>query len=316
MADKLRELLASPGGFELPGCYDVLSAMILERAGFPAVFMSGYGIAASVLGMPDIGLTSLVETALMAKNITGAIRVPLVVDADDGYGDEDSVVRTVYELERAGAAAMILEDQVSPKRCGHAAGKAVIPLDKYLCKLECALAARQTSMIVVARTDATSIEEGLLRARRFHDAGADVTLVDGLPSVDALRVVGNEVPGHKIINLIHGGKTPLLPSDELHALGFKIVLYSTPALYTAAKAMMELMGRLGETRELGSIAEESMTFRDFQAFLQTRYFRRDSAAGLARLTAARLTATSPPDSQTRLQAVRFEPEERKTGSGR
>jgi 2-methylisocitrate lyase-like PEP mutase family enzyme len=311
MADRLRDLLAAPGGVELPGCYDALSAMILERAGFPAVFMSGYGIAASVLGMPDIGLTSLVETSLMVKNITGALHVPLVVDADNGYGDEDSVVRTVYELESAGAAAMILEDQVFPKRCGHAAGKAIIPLDKYLRKLDCALAARQTSMVVVARTDATTMDEGILRARRFQAAGADVTLVDGLPSVEALRRVGEEVPGHKVINLIHGGKTPLLPSDELHALGFKVVLYSTPALYTAARTMMRLMVRLAETKELGSISGESLSFADFQGFIESQYFRRQRAAGLARVAAG-----APPASHMRLQAaVRFEEEERRTGSG-
>ena len=123
--------------------------------------------------------------------------MPLVVDADNGYGDEDSVVRTVYELERAGAAAMILEDQVFPKRCGHAAGKSVIPLDRYMRKLECALEARQTSLVVVARTDATTMDEGILRAKRFAAAGADVTLVDGLPSTEALERVGWEVPGHK-----------------------------------------------------------------------------------------------------------------------
>ncbi|MGD0525211.1 MAG: isocitrate lyase/PEP mutase family protein [Polyangiaceae bacterium] len=270
MADRLRTLLAAPEGIELPGCYDVLSAMILERAGFPAVFMSGYGIAASMLGNPDIGLTSLVETALMTKNVSGAIRVPLVVDADNGYGDEDSVVRTVYELERAGAAAIILEDQVFPKRCGHAAGKQVIPLDRYLRKLDCALEARQTSMVVVARTDATSMDEGIARAKRFHAAGADVTLIDGLPSVEALRRIGDEVPGHKVINLIHGGKTPLLPSRQLHDLGFKIVLYSTPALYTATRTMLEAMTKLAETRELGSISDESVTFRDFQALFDFR----------------------------------------------
>ena len=311
MADRLRELLAAPAGIELPGCYDVLSAMILERAGFPAVFMSGYGIAASMLGSPDIGLTSLVETSLMTKNITGAIHVPLVVDADNGYGDEDSVVRTVYELERAGAAAMILEDQVFPKRCGHAAGKSVIPLEKYMRKLDCALAARQTSMVVVARTDATSMDEGIRRAKDFHAAGADVTLIDGLPSVEALKRIGEEVPGHKVINLIHGGKTPLLPSQQLHDLGFKIVLYSTPALYTAARTMIDLMARLAETRQLGSISEESMTFRDFQAFMESQYFRRGGSSGLSRVAAG-----TPPASHTRLQAVRFEPEERRTGSGR
>lgn len=315
-ADRLRELLASPRGIELPGCYDALSAMILERAGFPAVFMSGYGIAASMLGSPDIGLTSLVETALMVKNITGAIRVPLVVDADNGYGDEDSVVRTVYELERAGAAAMILEDQVFPKRCGHAAGKAVIPLDRYMRKLDCALEARRTSMVIVARTDATDMNEGIARAKKFHAAGADVTLVDGLPSIDALRRVGEEVPGHKVINLIHGGKTPLLPSDQLHELGFTIVLYSTPALYTAARTMMDLMTRLAETRELSCISDDSMTFRDFQGFLESQYFQRSGSGGLARVAAGAAPVSHA--SYTRLHAVRggFEKEERKTGSGR
>ena len=311
MADRLRALLAAPEGIELPGCYDALSAMILERAGFPAVFMSGYGIAASLLGNPDIGLTSLVETALMTKNVTGAIGVPLVVDADNGYGDEDSVVRTVCELESAGAAAIILEDQVFPKRCGHAAGKSVISLDRYMRKLDCALAARRTSMVVVARTEAATIDEGILRAKRFHAAGADVMLIDGLPSVEALRRVGEEVPGHKIINLIHGGKTPLLPSEELHDLGFKIVLYSTPALYTAARTMLETMTRLAQTRQLSSISDESMTFRDFQGLIENHYFRRRGGEALKRVALG-----TAPVSHVRLQSVPFEQEERKTGTGR
>ncbi len=309
MADRLRQLLASPEGLELPGCYDVLSAMILERAGFPAVFMSGYGAAASFLGNPDIGLTSLVETALITKNVAAALHVPLVVDADNGYGDEDSVVRTVLELERAGAAALILEDQVFPKRCGHAAGKSVIPLDRYMRKLECALEARQTSLVIVARTDATTMDEGIRRAKCFATAGADVTLVDGLPSREALQRVGTEVPGHKIINLIHGGKTPLLPSDELHDLGFKIVLYSTPALYTAARAMLDSMSRLAVTRQLASISDESIAFRDFQGMLESAYFQRRGAGGLARI-AEKPAATS----QVRLHAARFAPEEPRTGS--
>jgi 2-methylisocitrate lyase-like PEP mutase family enzyme len=282
-AERLRQLLDNPEGLELPGCFDVLSAMILERAGFDAVFMSGYGVAASFLGNPDIGLTSLVETALLTKNIAHAIDLPLVVDADNGYGNEDNVVRTVHELEHAGAAAMILEDQVMPKRCGHAAGKAILPLDVYMRKLECALDARRTPMVIVARTDATSIDEGIMRAKRFHAAGADVTLVDGLASVEALKRVGDEVPGHKVINLIHGGKTQLLPSQQLHDLGFKIVLYSTPALYVAANAMVKAMMVLRETRQLSSISDESTTFKEFQAFVEGQYFRRP---GSERLSAA------------------------------
>jgi 2-methylisocitrate lyase-like PEP mutase family enzyme len=280
MAERLRGLLDEPHGIELPGCYDVLSAMILERAGFPSVFMSGYGVAASFLGYPDIGLTSLVETSLLTKNITNAVNVPVVVDADNGYGNEDNVVRTVHELEHAGAAAMILEDQVFPKRCGHVASKSVLPLTTYMRKLESALRARQTPMCIVARTDAMSIEEGILRAKAFHAAGADVTLVDGLPSQDALKRVGDEVPGHKVINLIYGGKTPLLASRRLHELGFKIVLYSTPALYTAASAMLRAMTTLRQTRELESISAASTSFRDFQSFIVDGYFRRRGSDGL------------------------------------
>src|ERR1700690_2280654 len=290
MAERLRDLLEGAQGIELPGCYDVLSAMILQRAGFPAVFMSGAGIAASLLGNPDIGLTSLVETALVAKNIAHALRIPLVVDADNGYGNEDSVARTVHELEHAGAAAMILEDQVFPKRCGHAFRKSVIPIDQYMRKLDCALQARQTPLVVIARTDATSMEEGILRAKEFHAAGADVTLVDGLPSIDALKKVGDEVPGHKVINLIHGGKTPLLPSKQLHELGFKIVLYSTPALYTATNMMLRTMTLLRQTGELGSISEDSVTFREFQQMLESSYFKRRDSAGLVAVSAKEAVA--------------------------
>jgi 2-methylisocitrate lyase-like PEP mutase family enzyme len=280
MAERLRSLLEREGGIELPGCFDVLSALMLERAGFPAVFMSGYGIAASFLGNPDIGLTSLVETALLTKNIAHALQVPLVVDADNGYGNEHNVVRTVHELESAGAAAMILEDQVMPKRCGHASGKAVIPVDQYLRKLDSALAARRTPMVIVARTDATSLDEGIARARRFHAAGADVTLVDGLPSMEALGRVGREVPGHKVINLIYGGKTAPLPAAALHRLGFKVVLYSTPLLYTAAKTMMEMALRLRRTGQLTSIAADGLAFHEFQELIETCYFRRPDGATL------------------------------------
>jgi 2-methylisocitrate lyase-like PEP mutase family enzyme len=300
MAEQFRAMLEGPAGIELPGCYDVLSAMILERSGFPAVFMSGYGIAASFLGNPDIGLTSLVETALLSKNIARAIHVPLVVDADNGYGNEDNVVRTVHELESAGAAVMILEDQVFPKRCGHAASKAVLPLDEYMRKLECALSARETPMCIVARTDALAIDEGILRAKRFHAAGADVTLIDGLPSIDALKRIGQEVPGHKVINLIYGGKTPLLPSDQLHDLGFKIVLYSTPALYTAASAMFKAMALLREARGLASISDQSVPFREFQQFIEGSYFSRPGGEALSRTVPT--PTTIAPDRATRRHA--------------
>jgi 2-methylisocitrate lyase-like PEP mutase family enzyme len=272
---------------ELPGCYDVLSAILLEQAGFSTVFLSGYGVAASFLGNPDIGLTSLTETAQLARNVTFATRVPVVVDGDNGYGNEDNVMRTVQELEYAGAAAMTLEDQVFPKRCGHAANKMIVPLDDYLRKLECALRVRQTPLCIIARTDAVNLDEAILRAKAFHAAGADVILADGLTSVDAVKRIGQEVPGHKQINLIHGGKTPILTASELHRLGFKVVLYSTPALYVAAHAVFKQMRTLHETHDLSSISSESLSFAGFQRFIETRYEeRRDVARHDAALEAS------------------------------
>jgi 2-methylisocitrate lyase-like PEP mutase family enzyme len=277
MAERFRELLLGPGGIDMPGCYDVLSAMLLERAKFESVFLSGYGVAASFLGNPDIGLTTLFETALLARNVTNRINVPTLVDADNGYGNEDNVLRTVYELEHAGAAGMIMEDQVFPKRCGHTETKAVVPLPHYMKKLECALKGRQTPLVIVARTDAMELDEGILRARAFHSAGADVTLVDGLRSLDDVKRVADAVPGRKQINLIYGGKTPILPAQEFHKLGYKVVLYSTPALYVSARVLALQMTKLRESHDLNSISDVSMDFRGFQELMEVAYSARADA---------------------------------------
>jgi 2-methylisocitrate lyase-like PEP mutase family enzyme len=274
MAERLSDVLATPGVVHLPGCFDVFSAMVLDDVGFPAVFLSGYGFAASFFGNPDIGLTTLTETAMLTKHVTNAINVPLFVDADNGYGNEDNVVRTVHELEAAGAAAMIIEDQVFPKRCGHSEGKKVLPLDEYMRKLECALKGRKTPMTIVARTDSSPIEEAIRRAKAFHAAGADVTLIDGLKSLDDAKRVGQEVPGLKQINLIYGGKTPIMPTEEYGKLGFKVVLYSTPALYLTSQILFEQLKLLREAGDLNSIAERSTKFSDFQHFIESRYLRK------------------------------------------
>ena len=274
MAERFGDMLASPGVITLPGCFDVLSAMMLDHVGFPAVFLSGYGFAASFFGNPDIGLTTLTETAMLTKNVTNAIGVPLVVDADNGYGNEDNVVRTVHELEHAGAAAMIMEDQIMPKRCGHTENKKVLPRAEYMKKLECALKGRKTPMRIVARTDSSPIEEAISRAKDFHAAGADLTLIDGLKSLDDAKRVGEEVPGLKQINLIYGGKTPLLTTEQFHELGFKIVLYSTPALFLASQIMMDELKTLRESGDLGSISAKSTKFSDFQHFVESRYIRK------------------------------------------
>lgn len=274
MAEQFRALLNAPGAIELPGCHDACSAMILEKVGFSTVFMSGYGIASSLLGNPDIGLTTLTETSLMARSLVNSVNIPIVVDIDDGYGNENNVLRTIRELEYSGVAAIIMEDQVSPKRCGHSDNKKIIPLKDYMKKLECVLNARKTPLCVIARTDETDLDQAIIRAKTFHAAGADVTLIDGLRSPDQIKRIGEEVPGHKLINLIYGGKTPILSLHELAALGFKIILYSTPTLYITAHALFKQMKRLRETHDLNSISEDSVTFAEFQKFVENSYFNR------------------------------------------
>lgn len=269
-AAEFKKLLSAPGLIALPGCYDVLSAVLLERAGFPAVFVSGYGVAASLLGNPDIGLTSLTETISVARNVVAKVRVPVVLDLDNGYGNEDNVARAVREAEAAGVAAVQLEDQVLPKRCGHAANKQVCDLDTSLRKLDHALAARH-SMCIIARTDSLDLDDAIARATRYHAAGADVTIVDGLGSEAALRRVATEVPGHKQVNLIVGGKTPLLSNAALEAIGFKIVLYSTPGLYVTVKALSAAFGALRERGELAAISDLGVEFGAFQSFIESHY---------------------------------------------
>lgn len=280
---KFRRMLEEPGLITLPGCYDTLSAILLERAGFPAVFVSGYGVAASLLGSPDIGLTSLTETISVARRVAAAVEVPVVLDIDNGYGDEDGVVRAVREAEAAGVAAVQLEDQVLPKRCGHASGKQVSSLDTALRKLECALDARSSDLCVIARTDATQLDEAIKRARAFHATGAEVTIVDGLRSEADLLRVAREVPGPKQLNLILGGKTPILSDAEVERAGFKIVLYSTPALYASTKALLSTLSRLRQSGDLKSIAQDSVDFDTFQDLIETLHMAkrppaRDSAA--------------------------------------
>jgi 2-methylisocitrate lyase-like PEP mutase family enzyme len=270
-AESFRELLARPGLIPLPGCYDVLSALLLERAGFPAVFVSGYGVAASLLGNPDIGLTSLTETISVARNVAAKVRVPVVLDLDNGYGNEDNVARAIQEAEAAGVAAIQLEDQVLPKRCGHAANKQVCDIDTSLRKLDHALRARRGQLCVIARTDSMDLDDAIQRAQRYHAAGADVTIVDGLASEAAMRRVATEIPGHKQINLIVGGKTPLLSNTELEAMGFKIVLYSTPGLYVTVKALNEAFLALRQHGALAAIAALGVEFGAFQSLMESHY---------------------------------------------
>lgn len=244
-AQILRELLAKPGIIRAPGAYDAWSARLVEKAEFPAVYMTGYGLSASLIGRPDIGLLSMTEMAAQGKNIAAAVNVPVIADGDNGYGGLLNVVRTVREYEYAGLAAIQLEDQVMPKRCGHMEGKQVIPKEEMAAKIRAACYARQNpETVIIARTDARAVisfDEAIERAKLYDEAGADVLFVEAPQSIEELKKIAETIKKPLLANMVEHGKTPMLTGEELMQLGFKIVIYPVSALYTVTKALMELL---------------------------------------------------------------------------
>lgn len=245
----LRELLDGPEPVIAPGAYDALSARLVEQAGFGAVYMTGFGASASLLGRPDVGLLSFGEMVDHARRLVQAVGVPVIADADDGYGNPLNVLRTVREYEAAGVAALHLEDQVSPKRCGHLEGKDVIPAGEMVEKVRAAVEARTSDeLVIIARTDARAVEgldAALERARLYREAGADVLFVEAPESEDEVAAVAQAFPDTPLLfNAIEGGRTPLLELDRLHELGFRLILWPLTALFAAAQAVQEALARL------------------------------------------------------------------------
>lgn len=244
----LRKLLRERAPLIVPGAPNALTARIVADCGFPAVYVSGAGIANWYLGVPDLGLTNLGEVVQHCAAVCAAVEVPVIADADTGYGNALNVSRTVRELERAGVAAIQIEDQVDPKRCGHFEGKEVIPVNEMEGKIAAAVDSRRDpDLMIIARTDARAIEgleAAIERARRYRDAGADAIFVEAPTGEDELRIIGREVPGPLVANMVEGGKTPILDRDRLGDLGFSIVLYANLAPRAAMRAMSESLRRL------------------------------------------------------------------------
>jgi 2-methylisocitrate lyase-like PEP mutase family enzyme len=259
-AGRLRALLAGPGLLVVPGAFDALVARLIEEAGFPAVYATGAGIANAYLGWADVGLPTMTEVRDAVTHIVGATTLPVIVDADTGYGNAINVIRTVRALEQVGVAAIQLEDQVFPKRCGHFGGKEVVSRGEMVGKLRAAADARQTDLVLVARTDALAVEgleAALARARAYRDAGADVLFVEAPRSVAEMRQVAEALPDVPLlINLVEGGLTPLLPAAELEALGFKIALYANTALRAAARGVQQALTHL--QREGSSLGADDL----------------------------------------------------------
>jgi 2,3-dimethylmalate lyase len=261
---RLRELLQGPRILIAPGAYDGLSARLVEQAGFDVCYMTGSGVANSQLGEPDLGLTTMSEMATQAGRMCAAMGLPLIADADTGYGGVLNVRRTVQEYERAGVAALHIEDQVFPKRCGHFAGKAVIPLEEMVGKIRAALEARtDPDLVIIARTDSRAVEgfdAALRRARAYEEAGADMLFVEAPQSLEEMRVITSSFHVPLVANMVEGGATPILPDAELEALGYKLVLHAGSLLRSAALAVQETLRHLRETGSTIGMEQRLISF--------------------------------------------------------
>lgn len=241
-ADRLRALLAQPGLLLMPGCHDAISARLIEEAGFPLAFMSGFAVSAARLGLPDAGLISYGEMLDQGRNICSAVSIPIIGDGDTGFGNPLNVKRTVQGYAQAGFACIMIEDQVMPKRCGHTQGKAVVAREEAFMRLQAAVDARNegSDILIMARTDARAtddLDEAIERCRAFAGIGADITFLEAPESEAEMRRYCSEVPGPKMANLIEFGKTPVLPPAQLEAMGYRIAVYPLTLLNVSIKAM-------------------------------------------------------------------------------
>lgn len=259
---RLRELLASPGIVPAPGAYDCLSAAVIERAGFPVVYMTGAGTSISRTGYPDIGLTTMSEMVANAAAIARTVSVPVIADADTGYGDVLQVQRTIREYERAGVAGIHIEDQESPKRCGHLDDKRVVPQEEMVRKLRAALDAREDDdFTIIARCDALAVtgwDDALRRCEAYVQAGADVLFLEALQTREQAMDVTDRFDVPVLYNFVETGKSPLLPVSELEALGFKLVIFPISAMLAALRTMTDLMRELRETGTTAHLVADRM----------------------------------------------------------
>jgi methylisocitrate lyase len=274
-----RRMLSEPGVIVMPGAYDALSAKIAEMVGFRAVIHTGYGTAASLLGMPDIGLVSFGEMVERVKSIARAVRIPVIGDADTGYGNAINVYRTVKEYIWAGAAGLFIEDQVWPKRCGHMFGKMIIDKEEMVGKVMAAVDARNEEdpdFVIGARTDAIAvkgIDEAIERAEEYRKAGADFIFIEAFENIDQMKRAVKEVKAPLMLNLIEGGRTPLVSVKEAEELGFKIVIFPLTALYSAAKAMLDTLTILKEKGTALEYLDRLLTFPEFAKIVEIQRFR-------------------------------------------
>jgi len=274
----LRRLIEDDEILMIPVAHDALCARIAERSGFQAVFTAGYANSAALLGKPDISLLTLTEMVDVASRIVDAVSIPVFADGDTGHGSVTNVIRTVKLFEKAGVAGIFIEDQVSPKRCGHMAGKQVVSPEEMVIKLRAALDARSDpDLVIMARTDALAvngIDDAIHRAKLYKEAGADLIFVEAPESVEQMKRIIDEVDAPHMVNMLPGGKTPLLTAKELQEIGYAVVAYATACTYTIARAVSDLFESLRRTGTTAGFEDRMMSFDKFNQLVGLEAIRK------------------------------------------
>jgi 2,3-dimethylmalate lyase len=274
---RLKNLILSDEILVMPGAYDALSAKIVEQSGFQSIVIGGYATSAALLGKPDVGLLSFSEMVGYARYIATAVDIPVFADGDTGYGNVTNVQRTIREYERAGIAGLFIEDQVSPKRCGHMEGKEVIPAAEMEAKLKSAVDEREdVDFIVMARTDALAVSgmgETIDRANRYIEAGADVIFVEAPRTGEEMVTLTRDIKGPLFVSLLEGGKTPEFTPGELQEMGFKGVFYGLSTLYAATWATRAVLAEIRDKGTTSGFQDRMITFHEFNALVGLEQIR-------------------------------------------
>ncbi|MDD4570052.1 MAG: isocitrate lyase/PEP mutase family protein [Tepidanaerobacteraceae bacterium] len=267
----LRKMLSMDQILMAPGAHDVLTAKIIEQAGFNAVYMTGYGTSASLLGKPDVGLLTMTEMAQRAANMAEAVNIPVIADGDTGYGNAINVMRAVREYEKAGVACIQLEDQVLPKKCGHMLGREIVTKEEMVGKIKAACDARRDpDFMIMARTDARTnygIDEAIERGKAYEEAGADILFIESVENVEEMRRVTSSFNVPVLANMLEHGRTPLLSTKELEKIGYDLVIFCVSSTYVTAKAVSDLMQTLKKEGTTKGFLDKMIAFEDFNKLI-------------------------------------------------